>query len=326
MVLLWLGLTPKRKADEEKLGRGLQVLMGSDTSLAVKTRQSDGATMVGAESEAHLEHIIDRLVHEFDVEAGVTRLEIAYKEALTCGAYGEAKYAKQSGGRGQYGHVKIELQPGEPGSGFVFDNAIAGGAIPGNFVKPIAEGLREACEHGVLAGYPIEDVHVTLYDGSYHDVDSSPMAFKVAAAMAFQDAAKKAKPALLEPIMNVSVEVPPEYGSRVVDALSQRGARAQWFGGAMAGRGTRIVFTQLPLSQSFGYTTELRIRTDGHGKLTMTFSHYAPATLSEDDGDRDANVRSPLSPRTPPLILRASVPEPTDDAWDDDEVFRPYRS
>jgi elongation factor G len=321
MVLLWLGIRPKTADDTEKLGRGLAALTAADPTYAAKTA-ADGIVLLGADSEERLEAAIRRLVDEFHVEAAVTGVEIDYKEALTRTASGEAKYTRQSGGRGQYGHVRIYVEPGDPGSGFVFENVILGGAIPAEFVEPIADGVREARGRGVLAGYPIEDVRVTLYDGSYHDVDSSPEAFKAAAAQAFVDAAKKAHPVLLEPVMVVMAIVPEEYASRIAAMLKNR--RGVLLGGA-AGEWPTIS-AQVPLSETFGLESELRARTAGRGLYHVRFLRYQPAARLEDDGDRDTPVREPKHPRTPPHVLRAAVPEPIDDAWGDDEPFRPYRA
>lgn len=316
MILLWLGLKPRTSVDAKRLGRGLLSLMAADATLAVKTA-SDGATMLGAGSDERLDAAISRLVHEFDVDAEVTGIEISYKEALTRGAFGEAKYARQSGGRGHYAHVKIEVRPGDRGVGFVFDNAIVGGAIPEEFVKPAAEGLREACECGVLAGYPIEDVHVTLYDGSYHEVDSSAEAFRIAAAMAFLDAAKQAQPMLLEPMMHVFLQVPEEYAARAAAMLRAR--RGESPDSTPPVDDWRTVRAIARLSETFGLASELAAITAGRGICHIRFSHYAPATHADEGGDGDTPVREPKHPRTPPHLLRAAVPEPlNEDAWNDD--------
>jgi elongation factor G len=209
-----LSIEPKTKADQEKLGVGLQKLMAEDPTFRVNTDQQTGEVVIAGMGELHLEIIVDRLRREFNVEASTGRPQVAYKETLTRPADGEMKYAKQTGGRGQYGHAKIHLYPGEPGTGYVFENKIVGGAIPREFIKPVDEGIKEALTRGVLAGYPIDDVRVELYDGSYHDVDSSEMAFKIAGSMAFQDAAKKAKPVLLEPVMRVEVPRPYSVAGR----------------------------------------------------------------------------------------------------------------
>jgi elongation factor G len=217
-----LAIEPKTKADQEKLGAGLQKLRAEDPTFHVQTDLQTGQVIIAGMGELHLEIIVDRLKREFSVEATVGKPQVAYKETLTRPADGEMKYAKQTGGRGQYGHAKIHLYPGEPGTGYIFENEVTQGAIPKEFIKPIDEGIKEALTRGVLAGYPVDDVRIVLYDGSYHDVDSSEMAFKIAGSMAFQDAAKKAKPVLLEPVMRVEVVVPKEHMGDVMGNLSSR--------------------------------------------------------------------------------------------------------
>ena len=243
-----LAIEPKTKADQEKLGQGLGKLMAEDPTFRVKTDQATGEVVIAGMGELHLEIIVDRLKREFNVEAHVGRPQVAYKETLTRPADGEMKYAKQTGGRGQYGHAKIHLYPGEPGSGYVFENEVTQGAIPKEFIKPIDEGIKEALTRGVLAGYPVDDVRIVLYDGSYHDVDSSEMAFKIAGSMAFQDAAKKAKPVLLEPVMRVEVVVPKEHMGDVMGNLSSRRGQIQ----SQEDRGgTQIIKARVPLSEMF---------------------------------------------------------------------------
>jgi elongation factor G len=276
-----LAIEPKTKADQEKLGQGLSKLMAEDPTFRVNTDQQTGQTIIRGMGELHLEIIVDRLKREFSVEALVGKPQVAYKETLTRAADGEMKYAKQTGGRGQYGHAKIHLYPGEPGTGYVFENEIVGGAIPKEYIKPIDEGIKEALTRGVLAGYPIDDVKVVLYDGSYHDVDSSEMAFKIAGSMAFQDAAKKAKPVLLEPIMRVEVTVPKEHMGDVMGNLSSRRGHIQ----SQEDRGgTQIVSARVPLSEMFGYATDLRSRTQGRASYSMHFDRYeqAPQNVSEE--------------------------------------------
>ena len=269
-----LAIEPKTKADQEKLGAGMQKLMAEDPTFRVKTDQATGEVVIAGMGELHLEIIVDRLKREFNVEASVGRPQVAYKETLTRPADGEMKYAKQTGGRGQYGHVKIHLFPGEPGTGYVFENEITGDAIPKEYIKPVEEGIKEALTRGVLAGYPVDDVRVELYDGSYHEVDSSEMAFKIAGSMAFQDAAKKAKPVLLEPIMRVEVVVPKEHLGDVMGNLSSRRGHIQ----SQEDRGgTQIVNARVPLSEMFGYATDLRSRTQGRATYSMHFDRYEPA-------------------------------------------------
>jgi elongation factor G len=276
-----LAIEPRTKADQEKLGQGLQKLMAEDPTFRVNTDQQTAQTIIRGMGELHLEIIVDRLKREFNVEATVGKPQVAYKETLTRAADGEMKYAKQTGGRGQYGHAKIHLYPGEPGTGYIFENKIVGGAIPKEYIKPVDEGIKEALTRGVLAGYPIDDVRVELYDGSYHDVDSSEMAFKIAGSMAFQDAAKKARPVLLEPVMRVEVVVPKEHLGDVMGNLSSRRGHIQ----AQEDRGgTQIIQARVPLSEMFGYATDLRSRTQGRATYSMHFDRYepAPANVSEE--------------------------------------------
>jgi elongation factor G len=275
-----LAIEPKTKSDQEKLGQGLAKLMAEDPTFRVNTDQQTGQTIIRGMGELHLEIIVDRLKREFSVEALVGKPQVAYKETLTRPADGEMKYAKQTGGRGQYGHAKIHVYPGEPGTGYVFENGIVGGSIPKEFIKPIDEGIKEALTRGVLAGYPIDDVKVELYDGSYHDVDSSEMAFKIAGSMAFQDAAKKARPVLLEPIMRVEVTVPKEHMGDVMGNLSSRRGQIQ----SQEDRGgTQIVSARVPLSEMFGYATDLRSRTQGRASYSMHFDRYEPAPQNVSD-------------------------------------------
>jgi elongation factor G len=231
--------------------------------------------------ELHLEIIVDRLKREFSVEASVGKPQVAYKETITKASEGEGRYIKQTGGRGQYGHAKIRLIPRKPGEGYEFENEIVGGTIPKEFIKPIDQGIREAMTTGVLAGYPMDDVKIELYDGSYHDVDSSEMAFKIAGSMAFKDAAKKAHPVLLEPVMRVEVVVPEEYMGDVIGDLTSRRGHIQ----QMEVRGgSQVINSRVPLSEMFGYATDLRSSTQGRGSYSMHFDRYepAPASVSEE--------------------------------------------
>jgi elongation factor G len=269
-----LAIEPKTKADQEKLGTGLQKLMAEDPTFRVNTDTQTGQTIIRGMGELHLEIIVDRLKREFNVEASVGKPQVAYKETLTRASEGEGRYVRQTGGRGQYGHAKIRLFPGEPGTGYIFENEIVGGAIPREFIKPIDEGIKEALTRGVLAGYPVDDVRIELYDGSFHDVDSSEMAFKIAGSMAFQDAAKRAKPVLLEPIMRVEVVVPKDYMGDVMGNLASRRGQIQ----SQEDRGgTQIVQARVPLSEMFGYATDLRSRTQGRATYSMHFERYEPA-------------------------------------------------
>ena len=276
-----LAIEPKTKSDQEKLGVGLQKLRAEDPTFHVNTDIQTGQVIIHGMGELHLEIIVDRLKREFAVEATVGKPQVAYKETLTRAADGEMKYSKQTGGRGQFAHVKIHLYPGEPGTGYIFENETTGGSIPKEFIKPVDEGIKEALTRGVLAGYPIDDVRIELYDGSYHDVDSSEMAFKIAGSMAFQDAAKKAKPVLLEPIMRVEVVVPKEHMGDVMGNLSSRRGQIQ----SQEDRGgTQIINARVPLSEMFGYSTDLRSRTQGRATYSMHFDRYeqAPTSTSEE--------------------------------------------
>ncbi|MDE3153699.1 MAG: elongation factor G, partial [Acidobacteriota bacterium] len=276
-----LAIEPKTKADQEKLGQGLSKLMAEDPTFRVRTEEQTGQVVIAGMGELHLEIIVDRLKREFGVEASVGRPQVAYKETLTRPADGEGRYIRQTGGRGQYGHAKIHLVPRQPGEGYEFINAIVGGTIPKEFIKPIDEGIREAMTTGVLAGYPVDDMAVELYDGSFHDVDSSEMAFKIAGSMAFKDAAKKAKPVLLEPVMRVEVVVPKDYMGDVIGNLASRRGHIQ----AQEDRGgTQIINARVPLSEMFGYATDLRSRTQGRATYSMHFDRYeqAPQNVSEE--------------------------------------------
>ncbi len=266
-----LAIEPKTKSDQEKLGLGLAKLMAEDPTFRVKTDTETGQVVIAGMGELHLEIIVDRLKREFSVEASVGAPQVAYKETVTRAAEGEGRYIKQTGGRGQYGHAKIRLVPRKPGEGYLFENNVVGGSIPKEFIKPIDMGIREAMPTGVLAGYPIDDVMIDLYDGSYHDVDSNEMAFKIAGSMAFKDAAKKAHPVLLEPVMRVEVTVPEEYMGDVIGDITSRRGHLQ----SMEARGgTQIINSRVPLAEMFGYATDLRSRTQGRGAYSMHFDRY----------------------------------------------------
>jgi elongation factor G len=275
-----LAVEPKTKSDQEKLGTGLAKLMQEDPTFKVETDRDTGQTKISGMGELHLEIIVDRLKREFNVEANVGKPQVAYKETIRKAAKGEGRWIKQTGGRGQYGHAKIELEPA-PGEGFVFVNDITGGSIPKEYIKPVEEGIREALERGIMAGYPVVDVRVKLYDGSYHEVDSSEMAFKLAGSQAFQDAAKKAHPVLLEPIMKVEVVTPDDYTGAVTGDLSSRRGHME---GQISRGGTQIITALVPLSNMFGYSTDLRSRTQGRATYSMHFEKYAeaPRSVSEE--------------------------------------------
>jgi elongation factor G len=276
-----LAIEPKTKADQEKLGQGMAKLMAEDPTFRVATDEQTGQVVIRGMGELHLEIIVDRLKREFNVEASVGKPQVAYKETLTKAAEGHGLFKRQTGGRGQYGNCKIRLFPREAGSGYEFVNEIVGGVIPKEFIKPIDQGIQEALTRGVLAGYPIDDVRIELYDGDYHDVDSSEMAFKIAGSLAFQDAAKKALPVLMEPVMRVEVVVPKDYMGDVIGDLASRRGKIQ----SQEDRGgTQIISARVPLSDMFGYATDLRSRTQGRATYSMHFDRYeqAPRNVSDE--------------------------------------------
>jgi elongation factor G len=251
-----------------------------DPTFRMQTNTETGQTIISGMGELHLEIIVDRLLREFKVDASIGRPQVAYKESIEGTTKVEGKFIRQSGGHGQYGHVWLEIQPLERGKGFVFNNKIVGGVIPREYIAPVEAGVREAMTNGVLAGYPIVDVEVTLYDGSYHDVDSSEMAFRVAASIAFKNGIMKAKPILVEPIMKVEVIVPEEYmGDVIGDINSRRGSIL----GMETEIATHIIKSHVPLAEMFGYSTILRSKTQGRGTYSMEFSHYqtVPQSISE---------------------------------------------
>jgi elongation factor G len=276
-----VAIEPKTKADQEKMGMALAKLMQEDPTFKVHTDKETGQTIIRGMGELHLEIITDRMVREFNVGANIGKPEVAYREAITREAQGHGRFVRQSGGRGQYGDCKIRIKPAEEGHHFVFENEIKGGAIPKEFIKPIEQGIKEAMETGILAGYPTTGVLVELYDGSYHDVDSSEMAFKIAGSMAYQDAAKKAKPIIKEPIMDVEVVVPEEHMGDVIGDLNSRRGHIRH----MEPRGgVQVITARVPLSEMFGYSTNLRSMTQGRGNYTMQFAAYeeVPRSVSEE--------------------------------------------
>jgi elongation factor G len=266
-----IAIEPKTKAGQEKMGIALAKLAEEDPTFKTYTNQDTGQTIIAGMGELHLDIIVDRLLREFKVEANVGKPQVSYKETLTKPADVDYKYAKQSGGRGQYGHVKIKVTPREPGAGYEFKNSIVGGAIPKEYIPKIDEGIQEAMQTGILAGYQVVDVGVELYDGSYHEVDSSEMAFKIAASMAFKEASRKAEPVLLEPIFKVDVTVPEEYMGDIIGDISSRRGRIE---GSEMLNGTVIVRGFVPLSEMFGYATDLRSKTQGRGVYVMQMDHF----------------------------------------------------
>ena len=276
-----LAIEPLTRADQDKLGTALMKLAEEDPTFRVKTDHETGQTIISGMGELHLEIIVDRLKREFKVEANVGKPQVAYRETITGSAEVEGKYIKQTGGRGQYGHVWIRVKPNEPGKGYQFINSIVGGVIPKEYIPAVDKGIQEAMQTGVLAGYPVVDISVELFDGSYHEVDSSEMAFKIAASIAFKDACKKANPVLLEPIMDVEVVTPEDYMGDVVGDLNRRRGRIL----SMDQRGNaRVIKAEVPLAEMFGYATDLRSFTQGRASYTMKFKHYeqVPANIANE--------------------------------------------
>jgi elongation factor G len=275
-----VAIEPKTKADQERLSQSLAKLAQEDPSFKVTFNEETGQTIISGMGELHLEIIVDRLLREFKVGANVGKPQVAYKETIKSSAKAEGKFIKQTGGRGQYGHVFIEIEPLEPGKGFEFENKIVGGAIPREYIPAVEKGVKEAADRGVLAGYPVVDVKARLYDGSYHEVDSSEMAFKIAASIAFKEAAKRANPVLLEPIMSIEVVTPEEYMGDVIGDINSRRGKIQ----GIEKRGNmQIIKAYAPLAEMFGYATVLRSMTQGRASYTMQFSHYEEVPKSVSD-------------------------------------------
>ncbi len=275
-----IAIEPKTKADQEKLSAALSKLAQEDPSFRVTFDEETGQTLISGMGELHLEIIVDRLIREFKVGANVGKPQVAYRETIKTPAKAEGKFIRQTGGRGQYGHVLIDVEPLEKGKGFEFVNKIVGGVIPKEYIPAVEKGIKEAMESGILAGYPVVDVRVTLYDGSYHEVDSSEMAFKIAGSMAFKEACQKANPVLLEPIMSVEVVTPEDYMGDVIGDLNSRRGKVQ----SMEKRGNaQVIKALVPLSEMFGYATDLRSKTQGRATYTMQFSHYeeVPKNIAE---------------------------------------------
>jgi len=279
--VIQVAIEPKTKVDQEKMGIALQKLAQEDPTFKVRTDVETGQTIIAGMGELHLEIIVDRMMREFKVDANVGKPQVAYRETIRKKVDAEGKFVRQSGGRGQYGHVRITLEPNESGKGYEFVNGIVGGVVPKEYIKPVDQGIQEATHSGILAGFPVVDVKVTLYDGSYHEVDSNEMAFKIAGSMAFKAACEKANPVLLEPIMAVEVEMPEDYMGDVIGNLNSRRGRIE----NMEERaGVRVVTSKVPLAEMFAYSTTLRSMTQGRGTYTMQFSHYdeAPRNVAEE--------------------------------------------
>src|SRR5262245_12410989 len=266
-----VAIEPKTKADQEKMGIALNKLAQEDPTFRIHTDPDTAQTIIYGMGELQLEIIVDRMMREFNVGANVGKPQVAYKETIRSKADAEGKYIRQTGGRGQYGHVRITVEPSGPGNGFIFENAIVGGTVPREYIKPVEQGIKEAMESGVLAGYEVKDVKVVLYDGSYHEVDSSEIAFKIAGSIAFKEGCRKARPALLEPVMKVEVVIPEEYMGSVNGDLNSRRGRIEE---TEMRPGTQIIRALVPLSSMFGYATDLRSRTQGRATYTMHFAHY----------------------------------------------------
>ena len=284
-----VAVEPKTKGDMEKLSKALLSLAEEDPTFRVSTDPETSQTVIAGMGELHLEILVDRMLREFKVEANIGAPQVSYRETIRASSKGEGKFARQTGGKGQYGHVVIEMEPGEPGSGFEFVNKIVGGIVPKEYIKPAESGMRETCESGVIAGYPLIDVKVTMVDGSYHDVDSSEMAFKIAGSMAFKDGVKKCNPVLLEPMMKVEVEIPEDFLGSIIGDLSSRRGQVE---GQSIDDGLSKVQSKVPLAEMFGYATQLRSMTQGRGIFSMEFSHYeevprnvAEAIISKNQGN-----------------------------------------
>ena len=278
--VIHIAIEPKTKADQDKLSESLTKLADEDPTLRISSNEETGQTLLGGMGELHLEIIVDRLKREFKVDANIGKPQVAYKETITKEVEQEGKFVRQSGGRGQFGHVWITVGPNEKGKGFVFENKIVGGKVPREYIKPVEEGIEEAMKNGVLAGYPVEDIKVTLFDGSYHEVDSSEMAFKIAGSIAFKAAAHKAGPIILEPIMKVEVTTPDEYMGDVMGDLSSRRGKIE---GMTQRNDAQVIRAMVPLSEMFGYATQMRSMTQGRALYNMEFDHYSevPKSIAE---------------------------------------------
>ena len=276
-----VAIEPKTKASQDKMAIALQKLAEEDPTFRTYTNEETGQTIIAGMGELHLDIIVDRLLREFKVEANIGNPQVSYRESITKPAEGEGKYVRQSGGRGQYGHAKIKIEPLKDGQGFVFENAIVGGAIPKEFIGPTQQGIEEALQSGILGGYEVLDLKVTLYDGSYHEVDSSEMAFKIAGSMALRDAMAKAGPVLLEPVMKVEITTPEEYMGDVIGDINSRRGRME---GMELVAGAQIVTSYVPLAEMFGYATSLRSNTQGRANYSMQFDHYeeVPKSIAEE--------------------------------------------
>lgn len=289
--VIQIAIEPKTKADQDKLSEALSKLSDEDPTFKVKVDEETGQTLISGMGELHLEIIVDRMKREFKVEANIGKPQVAYRETITSTVQAEGKFVKQSGGRGKYGHVWIEVSPNEPGKGYEFINAIVGGVVPKEYIPAVSQGIQDAMKNGVIAGYPMVDVKAKLYDGSYHDVDSDEISFRVAGSMAFQAAARKANPVLLEPIMSVEVITPEEYLGDVMGDLNSRRGKIEGFS---ARKDAQVIKAFVPLSEMFGYATILRSMTQGRALYTMQFDHYAevPKSIAEEIAEKSTTKRS----------------------------------
>jgi elongation factor G len=289
--VIQIAIEPKTKADQDKLSDALSKLSDEDPTFKVKVDEETGQTLISGMGELHLEIIVDRMKREFKVEANVGKPQVAYRETITSTVQAEGKFVKQSGGRGKYGHVWIEVSPNEPGKGFEFINAIVGGTVPKEYIPAVSQGIQDAMKNGVIAGYPIVDVKAKLYDGSYHDVDSDEISFRVAGSMAFQNAARKANPVLLEPIMAVEVITPEEYLGDVMGDLNSRRGKIEGFS---ARKDAQVIKSYVPLSEMFGYATTLRSMTQGRAIYSMQFDHYSsvPKSISDEISEKNLSKKS----------------------------------
>jgi elongation factor G len=278
--VIQIAIEPKTKADQDKLSEALQKLSDEDPTFKVSVDDETNQTLISGMGELHLEILVDRMKREFKVDANVGKPQVAYRETITETVQAEGKFVKQSGGRGKYGHVWLEISPNEPGKGFEFENAIVGGTVPKEYITPVSNGVQEAMRNGVIAGYQVVDVKVKLYDGSYHDVDSDEISFKVAGSMAFKSGARKASPKILEPIMDVEVTTPEEYLGDVMGDLNSRRGKIEGFNSR---KDAQVIKATVPLAEMFGYATTIRSMTQGRAIYSMQFLHYAQLPKSVED-------------------------------------------
>jgi elongation factor G len=289
--VIQIAIEPKTKADQDKLSESLVKLADEDPTFRIKVDDETGQTLISGMGELHLEILVDRMRREFKVEANVGKPQVAYRETITQKVNQEGKFVKQSGGRGKFGHVYVEFSPNEPGKGYEFTNAIVGGVVPKEYIPAVSAGIQEAMRNGVIAGFPVVDIKSKIYDGSYHDVDSDEISFKVAGSMAFKEGARKAKPILLEPIMDVEVVTPEEYLGDVMGDLNSRRGKIEGFN---ARKDAQVIKATVPLSEMFGYATVLRSMTQGRAIYSMQFAHYSevPKSVAEEIAEKTLGKKS----------------------------------